>query len=552
VLAILGGVLITGGVLTVAGLWFAKKTRIDRNLQAGDDSFDKKEWKKALDSYKLVIDDDRENPQATKRTAECKQKIDEAAVDGEATARIARAAATTTPEEAVRLLTGDGVDKDLTDDQKQRVAARTDVLLAVAHARGRLAEDLKRRQRPTDAARELEEARKAIDQAAANSPTPPPEVALERLRLLERQRGRANDVNATLNEIVSADPDGWCGAYARGRLALDSKPPKLDEALTQLDAAVAKTQEKNLLPEGLYFRGKARLLASRLADAKADFTAAAEASPDDARPAIALAKLALDAPNGAAQASALVLQAAGRAAPDDPEVLALQGELLVLQQQYAVALPKLNDALRVDPTLVRARRARATAWAESNSGKAPPPEFAQDLDAAIQNFPDDAGLYKYRGWLRYANRDYAGALQDFDVFLKQHDDDDVRMKRALCEVEKKQFDEAIADCDVLLAKNPKSGRVLSTKAFILLKKQDYASAIEVFTEAFKFLQGQELADTYYFRGMAYFGARRYKDASDDFDAYLKANPKGRNADAAKHFHEESEKALGKEKEKSSP
>src|SRR5438105_164056 len=104
------------------------------------------------------------------------------------------------------------------------------MLLTLVHTHVQLTNKYRHRARPSDADRENAEAKKLLD-GLTSSAVPTPEVGLEKVRWLEHQRGKSGaDVSVTLSELSSADADGACGAYARGRLALEGKPPKLEEA----------------------------------------------------------------------------------------------------------------------------------------------------------------------------------------------------------------------------------------------------------------------------------------------------------------------------------
>src|SRR5581483_11699580 len=131
VLAILGGLVVAGGIIAAVAVVVSKHNRIDTNTRSGDDLFAKGDFEKALASYKLVLEDDKDNAAAIKRKGECEQKLDELAVETEGKGRIAKARAAT-PEDAVKALTETAINDKLTDDQKTRVLARVDVLLAIA------------------------------------------------------------------------------------------------------------------------------------------------------------------------------------------------------------------------------------------------------------------------------------------------------------------------------------------------------------------------------------------------------------------------------------
>ncbi|MEZ0230500.1 MAG: tetratricopeptide repeat protein, partial [Planctomycetota bacterium] len=567
IVAVLGALLFVVGVGGGVAWYLIRSHRIDTNLAKGDDAHGKKDWKAARGFYQSVIDDQADNERAVARRKDCDEKLEAILLDEEADGRIKRSRDCTDPTMAINALGEDSSkERVLNEEQKKKLAARVDVLVATARAKRRLAEQLKRTGKKIEATKTLEDAAASLEQADQvknASGQSDPIVLLEKVRLLEQRKAPNLEIAQRLSDLATADPEGWCGHYAKGR---KESPPtvtntvKLEEAILQFNVAIRSAPDKRLIPEAYYWRGKTKLRASAAArrEAKKDFQDAIDANPDDWRAYVELAKLVLDENTGIGDAAPLV-QKGMALAPDEPEVLGLQGELLYQQKRSDESYKVLSDAIRADATLVRARRFRAYISIErklANPGSALPNEFQDDLEQAINAFQDDLRLRDARARERYTRQKWREALPDFDAILTPEarktgepgNVADLLRARAFCHIKLRDFQKAITDCEDAIKLDPSNGTGYRFLGTVQLEHGNPLFAIDAFNKASQLLQGEDKNDALILRAEAKEKARKTQEAFDDLSAFLEQNPKSKFLKRATEARNRCETELQKQKD----
>ncbi len=408
--------------------FYLRSQRIETNSVKGDAAYDKKDWKAARDAYAAVLGDAKDDEKALARKKECDEKLEQLKLDAEADRRIKSALAAADASTAANLLAEDSKDQPLSEDEKKKFLARVDVCVAIAAAKRRLADQYRHQGRTADSARLLDEASESLDVADRikdQNQQSPPTSMLERVRVFETRRPpSALEISKTLHDLAQWFPDDWCGLYAKGRqsLAQATDRTKVDAAITAFGQAIMNAPEKGL-PEGWYWRGVAKLKSpSYHREARKDFEDAVQKNGEDFRGYVELAKLLLDEDKTAtlADVDALVKQAFERA-PDEAEVLGLQAEVYYRQKRPADAVSAATNALRSNPALARAHKVRAYVAIDADKEgvqKTFPPEFAEDLERALAETPNDLILVAARVHQRLVHGQFKEALKDLDVLLQ--------------------------------------------------------------------------------------------------------------------------------------
>ncbi len=287
---------------------------------------------------------------------------------------------------------------------------------------------------------------------------------------------------------------------------------KLPEAIEALNVALRQDEQ---FPEAVHLRGLSALDARRFDDARRDFLFCAKLRPSflDAR----------------IQAASAGLEWWLRTGRKDAELLRS-----LAQELDAVVLD--------DPSSTDARVARARVLLESGNVDA----ALRDADAALTKTPGRKDALDIRARIHMARRDWAAADRDYTELGNLRERAHVRMLAG-------RYDEAVADVDLLLLKDPKdvslhlqrarillaAGRpdeALATldrsqanvprakllRAEAMLAKKDAPTAIRLATEAFA--SDSQLAEALVVRGKAHLFLGNKEAAAEDFRKALEIDP----------------------------
>ncbi len=262
------------------------------------------------------------------------------------------------------------------------------------------------------------------------------------------------------------------------------------------------------------------------------------------------------------QASADFDKALGRS--DDP---AFRADLLTNRAFLWMRLGRWSDAEQdllkaIDPRAKDPRLLAALAGVYQNLDRTP--DAIKAMDEAIKIRPDHAAWYAVRARLELTSGNPKAARQDFEAYVthetkRSSDWARVRVELARLKLKEGELDQALADCDAVLAVMPNfstahgeraevllrlnrpelhvdAGRaldcylatggkptleILRARGLLYLRFLKYTEAVEAFTRA---LALGEDAETHNLRGFAYLALEASKPALADFNAALRLQP----------------------------
>lgn len=126
----------------------------------------------------------------------------------------------------------------------------------------------------------------------------------------------------------------------------------------------------------------------------------------------------------------------------------------------------------------------------------------------------------WRAWgnmafMLYNDERYSESLPYFDEAVRNGGDDRIRRQRAFVYYELKMWDEAIADCNYILGKNPDDYRTMRNLAGILINRGDNEEALEYADRAIALNSGYAAAHVT--KGTALLNMKRKAEAKEAFE-----------------------------------
>lgn len=101
------------------------------------------------------------------------------------------------------------------------------------------------------------------------------------------------------------------------------------------------------------------------------------------------------------------------------------------------------------------------------------------MDHAIKLMPAESDFYINRGYLRYRNDDYMGAMADYNYALELKPDNyNAMYNRALLRFEVRELDKALDDFSAIIKYDPTNYHAVFNRALVYLNKKQYRKAIE--------------------------------------------------------------------------
>jgi tetratricopeptide (TPR) repeat protein len=151
--------------------------------------------------------------------------------------------------------------------------------------------------------------------------------------------------------------------------------------------------------------------------------------------------------------------------------------------------------------------------------------YYEDYDDALQDYNevirrDPAYIHAYHARLMVLMkfRDYEKALLDCEKLLAEHHDELYAIQcRGIAYNSLDRIDEAIADFDLALSRDPELALVYTGRSSCYYKKKDYQKAVSNADEAIK----RGYGEAYFHRGIAYSALGEYDKAIADFDEALR-------------------------------
>lgn len=151
-------------------------------------------------------------------------------------------------------------------------------------------------------------------------------------------------------------------------------------------------------------------------------------------------------------------------------------------------------------------------------------DAANALSEAIALKPDDADLYRKRGWARHWGDDHDGAIADFEHILASNaNDEDALDGRSRGLFDKGDTKGALADLGKLIALKPDDKDAYVKRAEMLLKQEDFAGALTDLNKAIAI--EPTLYSLYIDRAAAYQGMGDSDKALDDLSHAIEIDPK---------------------------
>jgi tetratricopeptide (TPR) repeat protein len=211
--------------------------------------------------------------------------------------------------------------------------------------------------------------------------------------------------------------------------------------------------------------------------------------------------------------------------PRDAFNYVMRARVLLFEREDAEhALADCDEAIRLDPKDVLARRIRGAARAAG-----------QDFDKAIADFseiirltPQDPDAYRDRGNARISVQDVDGGIADFNEAIRlDPKDSSTIVMRAAAWFAKKENDKALADCDAAIRLEPRNVEAYLLRASVRGQKGEFDQAIADFTQIIKLDPQVPLA--YEARGTGFRNKKEYDRAIADFDEAIRLDPKDASA-----------------------
>ena len=174
----------------------------------------------------------------------------------------------------------------------------------------------------------------------------------------------------------------------------------------------------------------------------------------------------------------------------DAQTLLARGQTSLDRADYREAVECFSRAIALRPDVAAGYRARARAYRELGQRT----DALNDLDRAIKLKTDDLGLY----------------LDRAELLLRQH-----------------SYDGAVADCDRLLAADPKSAQVLGLRGDCYAAAGESEKALADFTAAIDLVVGSDpdaAAEFHRRRATLYLELENVPACVRDCDAALRLNP----------------------------
>jgi tetratricopeptide (TPR) repeat protein len=216
--------------------------------------------------------------------------------------------------------------------------------------------------------------------------------------------------------------------------------------------------------------------------------------------------------------------------PDEPIFYTLKGGLMVQHIDYFAtddslynsALNLFDKALELDSGFVPAHNNRALLNL-----------YFQHYDLAVFDFTqvikfsetddDRHSAMQDRATAKGYNKDYKGAIQDYDFLIKAHPNDaDLYLNQGVMYSSCKQLDSAMSLYKKGLAINPQHQALLNNMGMLMIRLQDYNAAIGYFKKAIELNPDEPFA--YNNTGFALIKLNKPKEALEYIDHSLTLYP----------------------------
>lgn len=386
----------------------------------------------------------------------------------------------------------------------------------------------------------------AVSVAAAASAKWPQDIDLQLMLAKAQVFARREEALAATTRILAADDANAQAHYLRGLYY--SQQGNLPKALIDLDAAV------RLAPasvEAVYVRGLVKARGGDRAGAIADYDTATRLAPKDISLYVAKAELLYDpkAPEAALDVldaglridptygealrkrgwlagesgdwarGRIDMEAAAKAAPEDPDTLYDVAVYRAYAGDPAGARSLLDRVLRLDPDRLQALKDRGQLLRDAGRDA----EALKDYDRAVELARGDAGLLVDRAETRAKLKDEAGALRDYAAALTLDPRSTQALtSRALLYMAKGAYDLAQADQDKAVEIKPEDPKILFGRAVLYIDQGEQDRAIRDLNAVLRLTPGDAYALSA--KGDAYRLLGDHLQAIEYYDQAIAARP----------------------------
>jgi tetratricopeptide (TPR) repeat protein len=101
----------------------------------------------------------------------------------------------------------------------------------------------------------------------------------------------------------------------------------------------------------------------------------------------------------------------------------------------------------------------------------------EDLDHAVKLNSDSVAAKRFRAFAYLQHKDYAKAVEDYNVVLKEKDDVTILDRRAFALWNLKEYDKAIDDFTKIIKEKPDAKEAYLDRSYVYELKKDYAKGI---------------------------------------------------------------------------
>ena len=182
------------------------------------------------------------------------------------------------------------------------------------------------------------------------------------------------------------------------------------------------------------------------------------------------------------------------------------------------ALADCTKAIELDARSVDAYAVRATILTEKRNFEG----AIADLDKVLALDPRNANVYRLRGICKLQKGDLDGSIADYDKAVDIDPSLESYSQRASANFLKGNFDKAIADLDVAIAKSSDPVSLYNVRAQAKFWKKEWSAAVIDYDIAIKL--NPKFPDSYFYRGLTLLNQGKDIEAQKDFDEFLELAP----------------------------
>jgi tetratricopeptide (TPR) repeat protein len=306
-----------------------------------------------------------------------------------------------------------------------------------------------------------------------------------------RRIGVWHDSMTLWNNLIDKRQDLWIAYQNRGRAEYEEKGDS-KAAIADFNTALRLNPRDHT---SLNNRAAAYVSLGDRAAALRDFDEAIRLNPDNSHLINrGILKRNMGDLAGALQDFNTVIERTPRRA----DALCQRADTYRMQGNWAKAIADYEDSLRLDPKSDKALNGRAISYACLGDRSA----ALRDFDSAIRLNPDSS-YFLNRGIVKRDVKDFAGALQDFDVVIERDPRHvDALYQRAETFRMQGNWTKAKADYEAVLRLNPSHASATFLLGAVLVQTGECERAVAMLNHALT-LKYQDAAPVYYMLAQAY-------------------------------------------------